>query len=608
MREKPPSDNPGSDDESLTGQPDAVSAPHTESGDNTGIPDAPNDEAGWSLSAAEDDAGWTLSESGSLEAQSEWDNPEDAVMEEPPLTAETATVVSIPPVAAVSSIGAGFSTSTAGQAVSAAGADGAEPPHPPHRAGGIGAVFARHPKAWLIAASVAVFAVFGSGAVALGAAVAAPGDVPGLAIAVSEESATPTPTATTPPPRPVPATEQPASALRSCSVAGILGDSRFGTLQAQVLNASTGELLFERDPSTASQTASSMKVLTAAAALSVLGPDFRASTRVVAGTEPGTLVLVGGGDLTLTRLPTGQEPVYTGAAHLDDLATKAKAAYEAANPGVPITKIVLDSTYFSGKTWGDTWPPTERGTGWLSHITALQVDADRANPQVFLSPRGEDPIGRAGTAFASYFGNVPTEQGTAPAGAAELASVSSQPLSVLIPQSLIPSDNSLAEMIGRHVAIALGLGNSIDAIATAIPQGLQAYGLDTSALRTADASGMSRNNAVPPEYFTQLFLKIHAGEGSLAIIRDGLPVAGQSGTLNYANRFFGANAIARGHVRAKSGSISSAYTLTGMIDAADGSTLVFAIYATGNVGSGARTAIDTLATGFYKCGNNLSNT
>jgi D-alanyl-D-alanine carboxypeptidase/D-alanyl-D-alanine-endopeptidase (penicillin-binding protein 4) len=351
-----------------------------------------------------------------------------------------------------------------------------------------------------------------------------------------------------------------------------------------------------------------MKVLTAAAALNVLGPDFRASTRVVAGSEPGTIVLVGGGDLTLTRLPTGQEPVYTGAAHLDDLATKAKAAYEAANPGTPITRIVLDSSYFSGKTWGDTWPPTERGTGWLSHITALQVDADRANPQVFLSPRGDDPIARAGTAFASYFGNVPTEVGTAPPGAAELASVSSQPLSVLIPQALIPSDNSLAEMIGRHIAIKLGLGNSIDAIAAAIPQGLQAYGIDTSGLRTADASGMSRNNAVPPSYFTQLFLKINAGEGHLAVIRDGLPVAGQSGTLNYSNRFFGANAVARGHIRAKSGSISSAYTLTGIIDAADGSTLIFAIYATGKVGSGARTAIDTLATGFYKCGANLSNT
>ena len=603
MRENSPEDTPAPDDEGLT-----------ESTSAGGTPAEPDDkgDTGWTLSESGDDAGWTLSESGldDLGPDDHGPRSDRSVMDEPPLTAETATVVSIPPVAASASIGSGFPTHDATAPAMAAGVGGDEPLHPAaHSSGGIGAMFARHPRAWLIAASVAVFAVFGSGAVALGAAVAAPEQgSSSVAIAALDETATPTPTATTPPPRPVPAAELPASALRTCSVAGLLNDSRFGTLQAQVLNAATGELLFERDPSTASQTASSMKVLTAAAALNVLGPDFRASTKVVAGAEPGTIVLVGGGDLTLTRLPSGQEPVSTGAAHLDDLATKAKAAYEAANPDTPITKIVLDSSYFSGKTWGDTWPATERGTGWLSHITALQVDADRANPQVFLSPRGEDPIGRAGTAFASYFDNVPTEQGTAPAGAAELASVSSQPLSVLIPQALIPSDNSLAEMIGRHVAIKLGLGNSIDAIAAAIPQGLQVYGIDTSALRTADASGMSRNNAVPPSYFTQLFLQIHAREGNLGIIRDGLPVAGQSGTLNYSNRFFGANAVARGHIRAKSGSISSAYTLTGIIDAVDGSSLIFAIYATGNVGSGARTAIDTLATGFYKCGANLSNT
>lgn len=473
-----------------------------------------------------------------------------------------------------------------------------------HRRGGIGAVFGRHRTAWLAVATVAAFATLGGGAVALGAATAVPASV---AASPAPTTATPSPTPT-PPPRPVSTIEQAASPLRTCSVAGLLSDPRFGTLQARVLNAADGQLMFDRDSATASQTASSMKVLTAAAALQVLGPDFRAATRVVAGAEAGTMVLVGGGDLTLTRLPSGQEPVYTGAAHLDDLAAKARTAWDARFPGTPVSRIVLDSSYFGGTTWGDTWPPTERGTGWLSHITALQVDADRADPRVFLSPRGDDPVGRAGSAFAEYFGGVSVEQGTAPAGAAELASVFSQPLSTLIPQFLIPSDNSLAEMIARHVAIELGVGNTIDALATAIPQALQVYGVSTSGLRIADGSGMSRNNAVPPSYFTSLFLQINAREGALGIIRDGLPVAGQSGTLNYSNRFFGDNAVARGHVRAKSGSISSAYTLTGIIDAADGSTLIFAIYATGRVGGNARTAIDTLTTAFYRCGGNLSNT
>ncbi|GAB3616197.1 hypothetical protein GCM10027416_07540 [Okibacterium endophyticum] len=468
--------------------------------------------------------------------------------------------------------------------------------------GGIGAYFSRHRRGWTAAAGVVGFALLGSGAVAAGAATAGPAPV---AAPLNTETNTPT---ATPTPDPRPVLETSAQPLRTCSVLPATQDPRFGHLQAQVLDAATGELLFERDPATPSPTASSMKVLTAAAGLAVLGPDFRMTTRVVVGTEPGTIVLVGGGDVTLTRLPTGQEPVYAGAAHLDALAQATLAAWEASGHTEPISRIVLDSNYFGGETWDPSWPATERQAGWLSHITALQVDADRADPQVFLSPRGEDPIGRAGSAFASYFGGVTVERGAAPVGAAELASAQSQPLTTLIPQFLIPSDNTLAEAIARIVAITLGTGNTLQAQPAAIAEGLQGYGIDTAGINAYDGSGMSPNNAVPPSYFTKLFLKINAREGNLGAIYDGLAVSGETGTLNYSNRFFGDNAVARGKVYAKSGSITSAYTLNGIIYAEDGSTLVFSIYGTGpGVSSGTRTAIDTLTTAFYRCGLNLSN-
>lgn len=406
--------------------------------------------------------------------------------------------------------------------------------------------------------------------------------------------------------RTVPGSPIPAFA-RTCSIESLTQDPRLGTFQAQVYNATTGEVLFERDPDVPAATASSMKILTAAAALSVLGPDYRASTRVVTGDSPGTIVLVGGGDLTLTRLPTGQEPVYTGAAHLDDLAAKVRAARSAAGITAPVTRIILDSGYFSGPTWDASWPATERRDGWLSHITALQVDADRNDPKVFLSPRGEDPIGRAGSAFASYFPGASVQQGSAPAAATELASVSSAPLSALIPLMLIPSDNTLAEMLGRQVAIALGEGNTLASLRTAFPKALAGYGLDTSALTVIDASGMSPGNAVAPSYLASLYLQINQRAQNLGFIRDGLAVAGQSGTLGYSNRFTGPNAVARGHITGKTGSITQAYTLGGVIDAEDGSTLVFMIYATGRVSASARQGIDTVATGMYRCGNSLAN-
>ncbi|HEY9424260.1 MAG TPA: D-alanyl-D-alanine carboxypeptidase, partial [Microterricola sp.] len=108
-------------------------------------------------------------------------------------------------------------------------------------------------------------------------------------------------------------------------------------------------------------------------------------------------------------------------------------------------------------------------------------------------------------------------------------------------------------------------------------------------------------------YLTQLFMKINAREGNLGVLFDGLPVAGQTGSLSYSDRFTGDSAVADGAVFAKTGWIDTGYTLSGVIHAADGTPLTFAIYALGDVGDSAKTAIDALTAGFYNCGDRLSN-
>jgi D-alanyl-D-alanine carboxypeptidase/D-alanyl-D-alanine-endopeptidase (penicillin-binding protein 4) len=95
------------------------------------------------------------------------------------------------------------------------------------------------------------------------------------------------------------------------------------------------------------------------------------------------------------------------------------------------------------------------------------------------------------------------------------------------------------------------------------------------------------------------------GEGNLNVLYDGLPIAGQSGSL--AARFTGENGVARGNVIAKTGWIDTAYSLGGVINAEDGTRLTFAFYAIGDVRDDAKLALDTLATAVYKCGDNLSN-
>ena len=286
-----------------------------------------------------------------------------------------------------------------------------------------------------------------------------------------------------------------------------------------------------------------------------------------------------------------------------------RAAWDADPSNPPLTKLILDSSFFGGDEWEPSWDTVEREDGYMSNITALQVDGDRDDPGANTSWRSGDPIGRAGDAFADELGGVSViERGTAPAGAQQLAAVSSPTVAQLIEKALVVSDNSVAEMLARLVAIKTGAGNTFGAINAGVLQGLAAYGVDTAGITVVDGSGLSDNNAVPPSYLTRLFVKINAREANLGVIMDGLPVSGQRGSLSYSDRFAGDNAVADGAVSAKTGWIETGYTLSGVIRAQDGSVLTFAIYALGDVSDDAKQAIDTLTTGFFLCGDNLANT
>ncbi|MEJ3404928.1 D-alanyl-D-alanine carboxypeptidase [Rathayibacter sp. YIM 133350] len=465
----------------------------------------------------------------------------------------------------------------------------------------LGALLSRHPRGWAIAAGSLVVALLAGGALTAGAASARPE----ATHAAVRAAATPTPTATA---RPTPAAAPAASKVRTCLVGDRATDPRLAQMQAQVRNATTGEVLFDRGGGTPNRAASVMKVLTSAAALKVLGPDYRATTTVVKGAEPGSVVLVGGGDLTLSRLPTGQDSAYDGVAHLDDLARQVRTAWDADPSNPPLTTLILDSSYFGGPEWQPSWNTKEQGDGYMPHIAALEVDGDRDSPARSTSPRSDDPVGRAGDAFADALGGIQSiSRGTAPSGASQLASVQSPTVSSLIQQALIVSDNTIAEMLARLTAIKAGTGNSFDAIQPAVLDALKSYGIDTSGIRVVDGSGLSDDNAIPPSYLTSLFVKINAKEGDLGVIFDGLPVSGKSGSLGYSDRFTGDADVAIGSVFAKTGWIDTGYTLSGIIHSADGTPLTFAIYALGDVDEDAKQAIDLLAAAFYSCGDNLSN-
>ena len=411
--------------------------------------------------------------------------------------------------------------------------------------------------------------------------------------ASASDSASPTPSAT-------------SSVARTCSVAAQAIDPRLANFSGIVINADTDEVLFNRNGDTPAATASTMKLLTATAALQVLGPNYRVETKVYQDPAvPGTIYLVGAGDPTLSRTVNGKQSVYKDAPKLSDLAVAVNAALK----GQAVTKIVLDSTLFGGPSWEPTWQRTEQTQGYMSEVTALQVDGDRQTPGSETSPRSTTPVANAGRWFKSALGATASaatvSEGKLAAGATSIASVYSQPTSQWVKHMLLVSDNTQAEFLARLVSLKEGFDGSFTSLNAAIKMALNSTMLSSSNVTIKDGSGLSDFNSVAPSYLAKLSKLILSAQGNYSVIFQGLPISHESGSL--AARFGGDNLDAAGHVIAKTGWIKHGYTLAGIINAKDGTHLVFAVYALGNVQDSAKDAIDALVTGFYRCGNTLSN-
>jgi serine-type D-Ala-D-Ala carboxypeptidase/endopeptidase (penicillin-binding protein 4) len=436
--------------------------------------------------------------------------------------------------------------------------------------------------------------------------------VGGLTFSAGSEEVDPTPTETpiatvteTPKPTPTP-TETP---IRTCSVAKEANSPSLGTLQAVVLNAETGEVLFDRNANKPAPTASVMKSLTAAAALMTVGPNFRAKTRVFSNPEaPSVISLVGGGDVTLSKTKDGAQSVYRDAPKLSTLAAQVRDWAEL-NSVNQIDEIILDSTLFSGPDWESSWFRKDQKDGWISEVSALITDGDRLKPATFTSQKSGKPVLSAGEAFKKALGDIAINavlvQSPTPEGFVEIASVKSQAMSRWITHILQSSENMEAEMIGRLVSKDLGFDGSFGSFTPAFKRALGTTGLDFTGLTVRDASGLSKLNMVPPKLMAELMILVNDEFADLGQIKRSLPVAGESSTLR--NRFTDDNSDAVGKIFAKTGFLTGIFTLNGIINAKDGTTLTFTIYALGKVGPDVKTAIDTLATAFYRCGNELSN-
>ena len=409
----------------------------------------------------------------------------------------------------------------------------------------------------------------------------------------------------------------PTPAHASCTLDKQLTSKNIAQLHVEVLDAATGKTLFSKGEQDPARTASVMKVLTAAVALDVLGPDYRITTSVmVSPTEPGKLYLVGAGDVTLSRMPGNITSYYAKAPKLDSL-TKQIASWAKAS-STSISAISVDSSLFGGdKEWHPTWSRLGLTSGYMAPVSALQIDAARLTstryPNSWLAQRTAAPVKQAGDLFVASLNKLGLASGLkataakAPSNSVAIASVQSRPVSELVANMLRVSDNSIAEALGRVASVKYGLDGSMASLTPLYKKVLKARGLDTSKISIVDASGLSRLNQVPAALINDLLVLVNQGVGDYEALEAGLPVSGQSGSLK--TRFAtGSKVETKGKVIAKTGYILTGYTLAGFLTAKDGTELIFTIY---NLADRAnrnhRLAMDNLVYRFYQCGAGLTS-
>lgn len=317
-----------------------------------------------------------------------------------------------------------------------------------------------------------------------------------------------------------------------------------------VVELASGHVVYARNPDLPVEPASNEKLCVNYASLVVLGPHYRFPTEVLAdGTRAGTtwrgnLTLKGFGDPSLTT---------AGLERLVDILW-AEGIRKVTG------RIVGDASYFDDDPTAPGWLPSFAGLE-SPPISALVVNRADDNGQLV-----SDPPLAAATEFDELLhahgilaGRPRT--GVAPPGSLLLATIHSPPLPQVLEFMDQISDNFTAEMLLKAIgAAATGRGTSA-AGALVVREVLASAGVPLRGVRIVDGSGLSRWDRVTAAELSALLLRIWVNPTLRAIVLDALPVAGETGTLEYRMT----TPPARGLVRAKTGTTDIASALSGFV-------------------------------------------
>ncbi len=402
--------------------------------------------------------------------------------------------------------------------------------------------------------------------------------------------------------------------------------ARWGVVVNKLNNSQS---LYSRDSDKYFIPASNLKLLLAAAALQQLGANYRIRTSIY-GTDSGLLRVVGRGDPSLTDVQLtalARQLKLTGVRQLTYLATERSRTDDIINSdwewgdiqadyGAPIGSLIINQNAVTlqlspqqiGQPLRLVWSDPMAATQWQSvdnqsvtvkpgEPTEVELNRDLSgilhlsgrlsinSPPELVSLAVINPVEN----FVQHLRRVLLIEGIKDnrsrvrlnivevekqlANAPEIAAINSPPLSQLLVEANLNSNNLYAEALLRTLGSKV---NSFDSNSQkgliAAKQALTNLGVDPKGYVMADGSGLSRHNLVSPDAIAQT-LSAMASSQYAAVYRASLPVAGVSGTL--LNRL--KNTPAQGVVSAKTGTMSGVLALSGYINAPNYEPLVFSI-------------------------------
>ncbi len=342
--------------------------------------------------------------------------------------------------------------------------------------------------------------------------------------------------------------------------------------------STNGKTIIEVNPNMALIPGSNQKLITAAVALDVLGPDRKFTTRllgnVVNSVVRGDLWLVGSGDplLTTRAYPlTEKYPTMTPTdveALVDELVA---IGVTSVNGGVIGDETIYDSERYV-PSWGDGIRSVEAGP-----LGALVVN-DGSITGTPLKPA--NPALAAATEFTNLLESRGIAVRDAPdVGAASMdlpviATLESVPMAQVVAEMLTNSDNNTAEMLVKEIGlVGRNSATRVDGL-TVIAQKIADWGLPGQGVALIDGSGLDRENRLTCNLLTQLLHR----DGRTGLVTTSMALAGKTGTLR--DTFI--TGAGSGTMLAKTGTLNGVKSLSGMFPLKENRSSVFSLIMNGS--------------------------